>query len=240
MNYKKLLAIGAVVLFTGFTAGAVEDNPGYGFVNKLTRGVVNVLTGWVEFPAQVYKGYKKGYDNGGSINNANMPAISRSVGATCGLFRGIGHAVGRTVWGVADVATCWAKNPEENKNMLFILDGEYAWQTGTQKTFLATGAEDGFKRVGYRAARGLDGLFFGISEIPCQTEVYWDAYRNGMVVTGFANGIWLGCSRIVNGALELGLCSLPAFEENIQVPYDLNHAYDVCTQFDRNSTRLVK
>lgn len=240
MQMKKTFLLAAAIMATSLVAGAVEDNPGYGFVNKLTRGAVNFLTGWVEFPAQVYKGYSEGYDNGGSINIANMPAASRSIGATFGVFRGVGHALGRTIWGVADVITCWAKNPEENDNMLFILDAEYAWQKGEKKTFLATGAQDGFKRVGYRAARGLDGIFFGVMEIPCQTQDYWNEHKNGMVVLGFLDGIWLGCSRITNGVLELGLCPLPGFEENIQVPYNVNHTYDVCTQFDKNSGRLVK
>ena len=233
-----------VMLLFVFAVGtfASEDNAFYGCVNKFTRGVVNIATGWVELPMQIAKGYRKGYNNGvdGKINLKNMPAASRSIGALNGLFRGIGHAAGRTVWGFVDCGTCWAKDRADNKNMLFLLDGEYAWSEGEPKYFCCPQAMNGVRKVGYRASRGLDDFVFAGAEIPCQTKVYWDRYRNGMVVLGALDGLWLCTSRLANGATELGLCWLPSPEERLQVPYNANHYYDFCERFDRNHPDLAK
>jgi putative exosortase-associated protein (TIGR04073 family) len=222
------------------TVSATEDNAFYGGVNKFTRGVVNVVTGWVEIPAQIYKGYQKGFETETMITLKSSPAASRSIGALNGFFRGIGHAAGRTVWGVAECATFWAKDPLDNRNMLFLVDGEYAWSKGEPKPFCCPLPEDGLRKVGFRATRGLDDLFFGVSEIPCQTMVYWEKYDSlTMKVLGPFDGLWLGTSRMFNGAFELGLCLLPSPEERLQIPYDANHYFETCEQYNRNCPRLA-
>src|SRR5574341_2165724 len=76
-----------------FAAGGPEGtgNPG----TKLTRGVVNATTGWVEVPKQTALG---GQETG-------VPGL---VG---GLFKGVALGVTRTVVGGLDVATFWAPIP---------------------------------------------------------------------------------------------------------------------------------
>ena len=229
---KRMMAFLAL-LGVCICASATEDNYFYGCVNKLTRGTVNILTGWVELPAQVYKGYRKGYDDGGAISVQNMPAASRSLGAAAGLFRGVGHACGRTVWGVVDFATFWTKDRLTNKNMLFLLDGDYAWSEGEPKYFFCPTGSDGCNKLSYRIDRGFNDLVYSFGEVPCQTEVYWDRHQNGMVVVGALNGLWLFSSRFVNGATDLVFCLFPSPEDRLQIPYDANHAYDVCDKIDR-------
>ena len=172
---KKLSLSFLMLLVFAVSVSASEDNAFYGCVNKFTRGVENIATGWVEFPMQIGKGYSTGIN--GKINLKNMPAASHSIGALNGLFRGIGHAVGRTVWGMVDCGTCWAKDRVDNRNMLFLLDGKYAWPEGEPKYFCCPQAMNGVRKVGCRASRGLDDFVFAAGEIPCQTKVYWTGTR---------------------------------------------------------------
>ena len=67
-----------------------------GMSNKAARGLVNVATGWLEFPRQIYKTYQ---DHG--------PA----QGCLVGPFMGIGMMVVRTAAGVLELFTFYLAYP---------------------------------------------------------------------------------------------------------------------------------
>jgi len=250
---KCFWALAAFVLGTALSASAVEDNIGYGMTNKLTRGVVNVCTGWVEIPVQVYEGYADGLQGFESINNSKCPSASRSLGAGVGFFRGIWHAIGRTAWGATDAVTFWAKDPIENVNMNFLLDGKWAW-TPIEKRNCKLACDvkkqcckgeikseaNEIEKMGYRMARGMDSIGGALFEIPCQTDVYWENHHNAMCIVGFFDGTWLAVSKLVNGAFEFALCPFPSPRRWAAVPYNAEHKFSVCTQYNTANDRLTK
>lgn len=67
-----------------------------GMSGKAARGLVNVATGWLEFPRQIYTNYR---DHG---------AVQ---GALVGPFMGIGMAMARTVSGALEFATFYLAYP---------------------------------------------------------------------------------------------------------------------------------
>ena len=73
---------------------ALEDHLGYGMAEKGTHGLVDVFTGWMEFPIQTYRGYMAG------ASCVQYPAVKYPLGGLLGMMRGVTHAVGRTAWGV--------------------------------------------------------------------------------------------------------------------------------------------
>lgn len=85
--------------FTGIDANtpgiAPDRGPGMairpvGAVTKLLRGVVNLVTGWVELPKKIHQ----------TTQDAGAGA-----GATYGLLRGVGHTFLRTLAGAYEVIT---------------------------------------------------------------------------------------------------------------------------------------
>ena len=107
------------------SAYASTNNVPEGMGKKAIRGTINLVSGVVEVPMQVYKGYTNGFK---PIKN---PAGSKIVGIILGLFRGFGHAGGRTGWGALELYGFWTANPENNEGVGIPLDAEYAWQMGT-------------------------------------------------------------------------------------------------------------
>ena len=234
---KQALCLIALVFSLAFTVHAVEDCWAYGAVNKITRGCVNIVTGWTELPLQTYYGYEEGVDYG-VVNLRENPAASRSLGTIIGLGRGIGHALGRTVWGVVDVVTFWAKAPTDDPDSQLLLDREYVWNERKPVNFSEPTIKAGARKIGYRATRGVDEIFFSLPEIPCQTQLYWEKYGNETFALGILNGVWLAGSRIFNGAADLLFCWLPGYESSLQIPYDENHQYALCEQYSRNLPKV--
>ncbi len=64
--------------------------------NKLGRGIVNILTGWVEFPVQIVKRTK---------------SDGIGAGLTLGILEGVGMTVVRTLGGAVEVVTFLAPLP---------------------------------------------------------------------------------------------------------------------------------
>ena len=81
-----IIAAVVLTLITVPQARAMDDNPS----RKLTRGVTNIFTGWLEVPFQI----TQTTENEGSIS-----------GSTIGLVKGILSGIGRTGVGVLETVT---------------------------------------------------------------------------------------------------------------------------------------
>jgi len=110
-----------------------------GMKDKAVRGVVNLYSGIIELPVQIYKGYNNGF---GPIQNE---VGSKSIGTILGIFRGFGHAAGRTGWGALELFGFWTVNPEDNEGNGVPLDAEYAWEQGTQYNIFEPSLSEGIK-----------------------------------------------------------------------------------------------
>lgn len=92
MRRPRLWVAGAVawlVVVNARPASAQGMDPERAF-SKLTRGAINVITGWVEIPKRV----------------SETSQVSGTVaGVTWGLLRGLGHGFIRTIAGVYEVVT---------------------------------------------------------------------------------------------------------------------------------------
>ena len=99
-----MLLIGVMILAPMAQALTAKD--------KLARGTINLLTGWIEAPRNIY-------DTSVEENIA--------VGITVGTVQGIGMAVVRTGAGVYDIATFPFAIPENYEPVLipeFVFEGE--------------------------------------------------------------------------------------------------------------------
>lgn len=85
-SMKKALAIVLTGLFFVGVSGVAKADP----LDKLGRGSINVLTGWLEIPKTVYED---------SADNNPL------FGATFGLLHGAGCALYRTGAGLVDIVT---------------------------------------------------------------------------------------------------------------------------------------
>lgn len=90
MNKNKILA--ACVLSGALMAAPTAHAESYikGFSDKVSQGLANITFGFVEIPKNI-------------INISNDHNIF--VGMTWGLLRGVGHTVGRTLVGTAELVT---------------------------------------------------------------------------------------------------------------------------------------
>lgn len=90
MNKNKILA--ACVLSGALMTAPTAHAESYiqGFSNKVSQGLANIAFGFVEIPKNV-------------INISSEQNIF--VGMTWGLLRGVGHTVGRTLVGTAELVT---------------------------------------------------------------------------------------------------------------------------------------
>ena len=180
-----------------------------GAASKLIRGIVNVLTGWVELPAQIAKGYNEGF-----MGNEN----NKLVGSIAGIFDGVFHTAGRTLSGAGDIASFWAANPKDNEGVGFPLDAEYAWEKGTPYNAFDPNLEEGaVKPVGNKLLRGLGNTIFGFVEIPGQIA---KGIKNGSPDLGIIKGVWYFCSREISGSMDLTTLLLPIPKDNKGMAFD--------------------
>ena len=94
------LCIAAITLPAFAVEGSIIEKMG----KKLGRGIVNVATGWVELPKNIY-------DTSVETNNPLM-------GITYGTLKGVGMTVVRTGAGVYDVATFLFPVPKDYDPLL--------------------------------------------------------------------------------------------------------------------------
>ncbi len=86
---------------------------------KLSRGMVNLVTGWLEIPKQI---------------SAVWQESGAGPGMTMGFTKGLGFAVGRTVVGAYEIVTFPAPLPDGYRP---IIQPEFVfsdWQTGSHKS----------------------------------------------------------------------------------------------------------
>ncbi len=190
---KRVLGICVVSLLLGSAVRAADS-----FVectkDKAVRGAVNMVTGIVELPMQVCKGYKNGV---GPIKNE---AASKTVGTILGFYRGIAHGVGRTGWGALELFGCWTANPEDNKGIGVPLDAEYAWEWGDQYSIFKPTLKEGVAPIGRKIVQGAANSFTAIAELPGQTI---KGVKDGEPVKGLGRGVWYWWSRQGYGAAYL-------------------------------------
>ncbi|MDP8258945.1 MAG: exosortase system-associated protein, TIGR04073 family [Candidatus Aadella gelida] len=192
---KKLVCvlIMSVILMTSGLAHATPEELLTGMGQKLFRGVVNVVTGWIELPVQIVKGYNRGF--AGNENN-------KILGTVGGVFKGIGDATGRTLSGVGDVAGFWAADNADNDGVGIPLDAEYAWEEGTAYDIFDPNLVNGaLKPIGNKLLRGIGNTVFGVVEIPGQIV---KGIKDGAPDLGIVKGLWYFASREMDGAVDMG------------------------------------
>lgn len=202
---RKLALIVLAVFLIFSTAYASTNSIGQGMADKALRGIMNLFTGILEVPYQIYKGYHNGFE---PIQDQTG---SKMVGAVAGFFRGVGHALGRTSWGALELAGFWTANPVDNKGVGIPLDAEYAWEMGTQYSVFKPSLAEGVKPIGRKLGHGVADSLLGIAELPGQTM---KGAKNGNVLVGFTRGIWYWFSREVYGFGNVATCIVPNPEDN--------------------------
>ena len=219
---KKLTVVLAVAIFA-FSATASYAATGEelveGMGKKLVRGVINTFTGWVEFPAQIIKGYNEGFM--GDEDN-------KILGTIAGIFDGIGHSAGRTLSGLTDLVGFWAANPESNEGVGFPLDAEYAWEEGTPYNYFDPNFKDAaLVPAGNKILRGAGNTFFGFVELPGQIV---KGVANGAPDLGIIKGLWYWASREVYGLSELMTSLLPTPTDELGVAFDEKWPWTALTE----------
>lgn len=92
-----------------------------GIGTKLSRGIVNLVTGWLEIPKQI---------------SAVWQESGAGPGMTMGFIKGLGFAVGRTAVGAYEIVTFSAPLPDGYRPIIqpkFVFSD---WQTGSREPSL--------------------------------------------------------------------------------------------------------
>jgi putative exosortase-associated protein (TIGR04073 family) len=208
---KRVLFVLLAIMFLAASTMCFADSEEYtkAMGDRAYWGSINALTGWIEIPAQVAKGYEYGWM--GKENTG-------WVGAIGGVAAGVGSAIGRTIHGVGELVGCWAAVPETNDRIGIPLDAEFAWEEGTPYDMMDPSFEEATSRpVLYKLGRGLGNLAFGVCEIPGQImkgieEKAWDI--------GIIKGIWYFLSREIDGAIDTATFCFPGPRDVRGVAFD--------------------
>ena len=215
---KKRIAVVALFLVSLFIAStsyaSAEDLVG-GMFEKAKRGLVDVLTGWVELPTQIIKGYNEGF----------MDDESRKVlGVVVGVFDGIGHSAGRTFSGFKDLCGFWTANPVDNEGVGIPLDSEYAWEKGEPyNCFDPNITEGAIKPMGQKLVRGAVNSLFGIVELPGQIM---KGTSEGALDLGITKGVWYWFSREWYGFNDIFTMTLPNHIDEKGLAFDEEWPWD--------------
>ncbi len=214
-----LVAIMALCAWGAGDASAASDELLPGMGQKLWRGIVNTFTGWVEFPAQIIKGYNEGFmdDEGNKIG-----------GVIVGVFDGIGHSAGRTIHGTMELATFWAADPMSNDGVGIPLDAEYAWEAGDPYNIFEPTLMDGaVMPVGRKLFRGLGNGLLGVAELPGQIV---KGVQQGAPDLGIVKGVWYTLSREAHGLKDVTTCILPNPDETKALAFDEEWPWDALAE----------
>ena len=208
-----ILAFFMAVLFLCSTAHGAADDIVTGMGKKFFRGLVNVLTGWVELPMQTVKGY-----------NSDKYADNKVLGAGAGFLEGICHTIGRTAWGAVELVGFWTANPEDNSGMGIPLDATFAWQEGEPyDCFDPNFTEAAFKPVSRKFLRGLGNALFGFAEFPSQIA---KGIEEGATDFGIIKGLWFWYSREIYGIADVATALFPTPEDNPGYRFDEKYPWD--------------
>jgi len=210
VNRSAVIIVSLMLLFVSFSSYAAEA-PHYfnSSVEKAKQGITNILTGWLELPFQVYKGYKNGLRDG----------ELKLLGGFFGIFRGAAHGLGRTAAGAYQLTTFALPNPKDNDGVGVPLDSQYVWEEGEQYSI----GMDGTAPIGRKAVRGLSNTFFGIFDMPGQ---FIKGVENDKPWVGIGNSILYPISRIISGAYDLTTMFLPNSPEGYGYPLEEKHPWD--------------
>ena len=208
-----------VILFSTAVSYAASDELVQGMADKLWRGVVDALTGWVELPAQIIKGYNEGFM--GDEDN-------KVIGVVAGVFDGIGHSAGRTLSGVCDIVGFWAASPESNEGVGLPLDAEYAWEEGTPYDIFDPDLMEGaVQPIGKKLVRGLANGLLGIAEVPGQII---KGISEGAMDLGIVKGLWYFYSREVAGLTDIATVILPNPADTKGLAFDEEYPWDALSE----------
>ncbi|MDD5730248.1 MAG: hypothetical protein PHN57_03865 [Candidatus Omnitrophica bacterium] len=205
---KKILIV--LVLFSFLITLPVfgeEVNYLQGAAQKAKHGVINTLLGWLELPFQVIKGYKHGFGEEGK---------NKLVGGFLGIFRGIGHSIGRTASGVMQLATCLLPNHKDNNGIGIPLDSQYAWEEGQQYSIL----KEGLAPIGKKFARGTVDSLGSPLEVPAQLNKAFNQTRFTSVLLGICKAITYPIARIASGTYDVVTALLPSDAGTYGRPFD--------------------
>lgn len=208
---KKLGCLLVFVFALSSPVYAAPDSIGSGMAHKAVRGAVNLVTGIVEVPMQIYKGYDKGFP---MIKNT---AGSKTVGTILGFFRGFGHAAGRMTWGGLELFGFWTANPVDNIGVGVPLDAEYAWQEGVQHSYFKPTLKEGLKPIPMKLGHGISDGLLGVLEVPSQIKIGID---EGNVAKGIGKGVWFWWSRMWYGFGNIYTCLVPNPADNPGYAYN--------------------
>lgn len=208
---KRTLSILVAALFlVSSSAAFAADAPNelvQGMGAKAWRGAVNTVTGFVEIPVQISKGYEK----------------DSFVGGFVGIFTGIWHGVGRTVSGAFELAGFWAADLESNEGMGVPLDAEYAWEKGEHYKLTDPDVQAAtLNPMGMKLLRGLGNGLFGVAEIPGHIvkALRTPASEVSIPDLGLGIGIWHALGREIEGASDLATFFLPGPADTKAMKYD--------------------
>ncbi|MDA0321508.1 MAG: hypothetical protein O2923_02155 [Verrucomicrobia bacterium] len=219
-----LSMIGLCALLTAGDVAAASDEVLPGMGHRLVRGTANTVTGVVELPMQICKGYKSGV---GAIKN---PLLSKTVGTVLGFFRGIRHAAGRTTYGAVEVVTFWSANPESNEGVGIPLDAEYAWEEGERYSVKKPSLKEGLMPYPRKIIRGVSNGFLGVLEVPGQ--IYRGVCDDGLIGApiGLVKGLWFGVGRSIYGLGDAALFLLPNPKEQVGYAFEQEYPWGAITE----------
>lgn len=183
------------------SAGPIVEGMG----QRAVRGVIDIVTGIVEVPVQIYKGY----DTGISVIK-NKPA-SKAVGTVLGFFKGFGHFAGREVSGFTELFGFWAASPASNQGVGIPFDAERSWEWGTAYSIFKPNLKEGVKPYGRKLVHGFANGLLGIVELPGQIV---KGSKEGNVALGVGKGVWFWWSRMVYGMGNIYGCLVPNHVDN--------------------------
>ena len=207
---RRVTALILACLISAPGAYASTTNIPEGMAAKAVRGAVNLVTGIVEVPMQIYKGYHQGFS---LIKNE---AGSKTVGTILGFFRGFSHAAGRTGWGATELFGFWSANHPDNEGVGIPFDAQYAWEMGTQYDLFKPSLAEGVKPMGRKLVRGVADAFTGIVEVPNQVKI---GAADGHALKGLGKGFWFWWSREIYGFGSIYTCFAPNPGDNPGYPF---------------------
>jgi len=208
-----ILVLFLVIAFSCSTAQGASGDLFTGMGKKLTKGVVNVLTGWVELPMQTMKGY-----------NSDKYENNKLLGGCVGFFKGISYTIGRTAWGALELAGFWTANPEDNVGMCIPLDAEYAWEEGKPYDYCDPNfTEATFKPVSRKFLRGVGNALFGFAEFPGQVA---KGFQDKTPHIGIMKGLWFWYSREIYGVADVATAIFPTPQDNPGYAFDQEYSWD--------------
>lgn len=209
---KTTVAIGILCVSTTAPLYGADRYVGDGMADKATHGVVNLFSGWLEIPMQTYKGYVRG------IKYApDYPAAARTFGTGQGLFKGVFHAVGRTVLGAFQLVGFWSANPENNDGVGIPMDGEYSRDWGQHHDLKY---KEMPKPIRAKLNRGGKNIVTAPVEVPYQMKFgHRKRHKHGKT-----KGVWFAVSRLWSGTYETVTFFLPNARETEGYAFDQEYA----------------